>query len=1284
MRKYDEFYSERVVEDGLKTKKIFSGTLRISPYKKNVAYISTKEFRIDIVLDNESLRNRAVFGDVVAVELLPQTEWMSIEKTAAYDDVSSKVIEAGDQSANCMADNLQTELWRPNTNLIETYKNILAHKCVSQQSDTSEIDTICKTLSLQPRGRVVGILQREQPIVLTGTLEAPCALVPSCRLPKSAPYVFFRPSDTRYPNMVVNRLDIPESYMDDPYTMQKHIYLAEMSTVWPVESKLPYGCNVRPLGEMGDIQAETVALLIENGVNHSMFTPELIEPLKVFLPDADISSKELDWEIPAEEIERRRDLRQYRIFTIDPYNAKDLDDALHITYHDREDVYEIGVHIADVSYFLAEKTALDDEAWNRATSIYLVQKVIPMLPPILCEQLCSLNPNVDRLAFSCIWFMKADGTLCADKAPWYGKTVIRSCAKLDYSTAQRMISGDISPQGSSLTEYFAGLTEDLWESARRPSGEHFPWDVVQDVLSMHKVASARRKLRLDNGALVLKTSKLTFQLGPDGNPVSVSTYKIHASNHLVEEYMLLANYLVAQELVLKTGLAAFLRLHPSPKLEYFQELKVFANHLGIDVDISSAASLSASIRNIETDRSNSFVQRGGDSQVLQQAVTSLVMKPMALAEYFVVQSSRNSESWRHYALSIPYYTHFTSPIRRYADVCVHRLLEKTLNRSEVAIERSEIDRLERTAVQCNEMKSAAKKAQERSDEVYMAVFLMSHPMEVKGVVIGIGPKSFTLLIPSLGLQTRLFVDEMPAYKYEFDACGNALKLVKSSDSRVGRHKSNKANGNGGYSQQKSDATVTPRFSHMLLTYMAEVKVHLSAKANPPLNILYTLVDGPCDPLLRQREDEEAAAEASASLEAEILRASIESDLRISTASEVEETVETDVTASVPTGSVASMNRKSAGNCLRSSASAAEAIRAAASAAGSKSATAQKKRSSSSVSATMARTALAAEGSTSGRLSGVTRASASSKAGTGIMRQSFAGSGTLQRPDAGTAAEVLATEGQVASSSSIKAGKAMTRPKSEPVLKRPASATGLPPRSTASIKTCSTTKMASSAEGGLLLARTSSRGSISTGAIKPPSKIASAAKNSLSVTSSAKSDVTQPKAVSPADSAVRKALVRSKSEGGTRRPLSVNAKSTVTTQSAPVTAAPRKVLASSTEAIPTNRTRTALPLTSLLQTQVESSLAKRPSSVNSTKARSSQLPNDKTTMHRLTQSSATVIVASGAVPVPLAPATSLSRPKSESDMKVRPPAPAAARKSVSSSSTSFGQNKPTSLSRPKKF
>lgn len=222
---------------------------------------------------------------------------------------------------------------------------------------------------------------------------------------------------------------------------------------------------MRLVGEAGAIHAETRALLGQHGVDHGDFPRSVLQGLQAFLPkdteggvDVGTHVRGSRWNIPDEEIAKRRDLRKERIFSIDPTGARDLDDALSVTPL-ADGTMEIGVHIADVTYFIRPNSDLDREARRRATTVYLVQQAIPMLPPLLCEELCSLNPEVDRLAYSCIWRMNVDGTL-VDEPAWFGRTVIRSCCKLDYQTAQHMIDGSIFPESAS------SAPPELWDLNR--------------------------------------------------------------------------------------------------------------------------------------------------------------------------------------------------------------------------------------------------------------------------------------------------------------------------------------------------------------------------------------------------------------------------------------------------------------------------------------------------------------------------------------------------------------------------------------------------------------------------------------------------------------------------------------------------------------------------------------------------------------------------------------------------------------------------------------------------
>ena len=602
--------------------------------------------------------------------------------------------------------------------------------------------------------------------------------------------------------MLIPRMQLPEAFVNDPFSRLSDIYLVDIDKNWSVHSKYPWGVNVRSLGEMGDIAAETTALLIQNGLNQGQFTDNHLACLQPLLGE-----QGENWIIPSEEIINRRDLRDYRIFTIDPPTAKDLDDALHITPLDNGQ-FEIGVHIADVSFFLQENTALDTEAMRRATSVYLVQQVIPMLPSVLCEQLCSLNPNVDRLAFSCIWKMHSDGSL-VDDAAWFGRTIIRSCAKLDYPTAQRMIEGIIpsSEEAHHLSDecFLEGIPDEVWERSRHPLG-HRPIDVSKDVCYMHSIAMARRRKRLANGALVLTNPKLTFRLDENGNPCELGTYVIRESNQLVEEYMLLANYFAAEKLISEAGAADFLRSHSPPDLKKILELKDITEKLGVHLDASTSQTLQESLNEIARNASTST----------QNIVSTLLKVPMKPATYIVADRVTASK-WRHYALAIPYYTHFTSPIRRYSDVIVHRLLDLCIQ-GEAFDAVSMANKLSPISTHCNVMKMAAKTAQERSDRVYWSLYLRGKQCEEEAIVTSIGQTTFTVFIEKYGLETKLFVDEMKCVESTYSPDTKTITLTN----------------------RPSESTVQT-FCSMNVSILTKVKVRLSTKEKPPIDLLVQLV-----------------------------------------------------------------------------------------------------------------------------------------------------------------------------------------------------------------------------------------------------------------------------------------------------------------------------------------------------------------------------------------------------------------------------------------------------------
>jgi VacB/RNase II family 3'-5' exoribonuclease len=330
------------------------------------------------------------------------------------------------------------------------------------------------------------------------------------------------------------------------------------------------------------------------------------------------------WEIPQSEIDNRVDLRSEIIFTIDPLTARDLDDALSCKDLGNG-TFEVGVHIADVSFFVPHNSKLDHAAKERATSVYMVQKVIPMLPRTLCEELCSLNPHVDRLAFSVFWILDSNGDVIGE--PRFTKSVIRSCIKLAYEHAQKVIDGQ------SL------------ESIPELCGHNLSNEIQTAILHLYKLSIALRTKRVQGGSLSLDSPKLWFILDENDNPVECGPYQRKESHKLIEEFMLLANIAVAGKILAHYPEFALLRCHQPPDSKNLAELELVFKALGLEVNVNSSKSLNESFENIK-DESHKFIAK------------CLAVRKMKPANYFGAGATER-DHYRHYALAIPLYTHFT-------------------------------------------------------------------------------------------------------------------------------------------------------------------------------------------------------------------------------------------------------------------------------------------------------------------------------------------------------------------------------------------------------------------------------------------------------------------------------------------------------------------------------------------------------------------------------------------------------------------------------------------------
>lgn len=416
------------------------------------------------------------------------------------------------------------------------------------------------------------------------------------------------------------------------------------------------------------------------------------------------------YSIPQNEILRRRDMRDILTCTIDPDEAKDFDDALSFQVLDTGN-YQIGIHIADVTHYVQEQTLIDEEAYTRGTSIYLVDRVIPMLPERLSNELCSLRPNEDKLCMSVIVEMDPNAKVIRHKIC---RTVICSDYRLTYRQAQDILDNQV--QDSQL---------------KNPQ-------LTIAINTLDQLAKQLRANRFRQGAINFETPEVHFRLDENGEPVSIFFHKLFDSNHLIEEFMLLANRIVAAEIGRKKKDADnqaketkpfVYRVHDNPDPEKISRLSTFIKRFGLHLKLSSNSKTTHKHLNNLLDDC-----QGRPCQTL---VETLTIRSMAKAVY-------STDNIGHYGLAFPYYTHFTSPIRRYPDMMVHRLISKYLLQSK-ALCRHDKEELEQACIHCSERELAAQMAERDSIKEMHARWISNHLDEEFDAIIS-GVTEFGLFV----------------------------------------------------------------------------------------------------------------------------------------------------------------------------------------------------------------------------------------------------------------------------------------------------------------------------------------------------------------------------------------------------------------------------------------------------------------------------------------------------------------------------------------------------------
>ncbi|MBT3587186.1 MAG: ribonuclease R [Flavobacteriaceae bacterium] len=464
---------------------------------------------------------------------------------------------------------------------------------------------------------------------------------------------------------------------------------------WPEKAGSPYGNVIKVLGKPGEHNTEIHSILAQYGLPYE------------FEKEIEDFANNIDTSINKEEIKKRRDMRSDLTFTIDPKDAKDFDDALSFKVL-KEDIYEIGIHIADVSHYLIPGTILDNEAFDRATSVYLVDRVVPMLPEVLSNNACSLRPNEEKFTFSAVFKINKKAEII-DK--WFGRTVIYSDARFAYEEAQYVIENELLKKQQTVTiPSEISITGKTYEVKSK---------ITEAILKLDKLAKILRKIRMKEGAISFDKVEVKFNLDESNNPAGVYFKESKDANKLIEEFMLLANRSVAEFIGKQNPKKTFIyRVHDEPNDEKIAALQNIIKQFGYKLDIRDRKSTSNSLNNLLKD-----VQ--GKKE--QNLVDTLAIRTMSKAVY-------TTQNIGHYGLAFDYYTHFTSPIRRYPDIMAHRLLSYYLEEGKTANE----DQYEQKCRHSSEMEGLASQA-ERASIKYMQVKYMSDHQDQNflGVISGV-------------------------------------------------------------------------------------------------------------------------------------------------------------------------------------------------------------------------------------------------------------------------------------------------------------------------------------------------------------------------------------------------------------------------------------------------------------------------------------------------------------------------------------------------------------------
>lgn len=641
---------------------------------------------------NEIIKELKILAAQENIEEVERGKYRVLSKTEYVEGVIDMTSR---RTAYFVAPDLEDDVFIPTNNLNKAL-----------DGDKVKVYIYNRRKGRRPEGEVVEIIERKK-TEFVGVID----------IQKNFAFV-----STANPKMYTD-IFIPKDKIGE--AQQGDVVLVKLDD-WPAKADSPFGQVLKVLGKPGEHNTEIHAILAEYGLPYD------------FPVDVEVYAQKLDTEIHPEEIAKRRDMRDVLTFTIDPKDAKDFDDALSFQKLENGN-YEIGIHIADVSHYLQEGTILDQEAYKRATSVYLVDRVVPMLPEVLSNFACSLRPNEEKYTFSAIFELNERAEVVNQ---WFGRTVIYSDQRFAYEEAQSIIETKSAtiPAEISLTGTEYTVSEDIRSAT----------------LKMDDLAKILRRKRMANGAISFDKVEVKFHLNEQAEPTGVYFKVAKDANHLIEEFMLLANRKVAEFIGKQKPEKTFVyRIHDEPDEDKLINLQTVISKFGYKINFKSKNDISKSLNNLLTE-----VQ--GKKE--QNLVDTLAIRSMSKAKY-------STQNIGHYGLAFDYYSHFTSPIRRYPDVMAHRLLQHYLDGGKSA----DAEHYEEMCAHSSNMENLAANAERDSIKYMQVKYMLDHKdEEFLGVISGVTEWGIYVEIMSNKCEGMCRIREIRDDYYTFDEKQYAL------------------------------------------------------------------------------------------------------------------------------------------------------------------------------------------------------------------------------------------------------------------------------------------------------------------------------------------------------------------------------------------------------------------------------------------------------------------------------------------------------------------------------